>query len=279
MGIINANTIIDKMTLNMSEQEWSVKAHGKAEIAGPMSFSTIEGSNEIDFEEITVPEDMEQINKYLSNPSIGLAFDFGASYDFLDYFTASIAVQDLGFIKWNNASTAEMPGAEWKFNGFGTVSPDTEIGDQLDEMTDDILQMFKMEMTGSGIKKTNALSATVHAALEARMPFYERLSFGILGTVRADGPYSWTEGRLIMSIAPVNVLSAAASYAVSDFGHSLGAVLNIHLPGINLYAGFDSILPALNVTPQMVPVNALNTNMTMGLTIAFGKAEGRYRNN
>jgi hypothetical protein len=139
--------------------------------------------------------------------------------------------------------------------------------------------MFKMEMTGSGIKKTNALSATVHAALEARMPFYERLSFGILGTVRADGPYSWTEGRLIMSIAPVNVLSAAASYAVSDFGHSLGAVLNIHLPGINLYAGFDSILPALNVTPQMVPVNALNTNMTMGLTIAFGKAEGRYRNN
>ena len=279
MGLVNANAIIDNMTLNMTGQEWSVKAHGKAEIAGPISFGTIDGSNEIDFEDIKVPEDMEQINEYLSSPSIGLAFDLGASYDFLDYFTASIAVQDLGFINWNNTTTAEMPGAEWKFNGFGTISPDAEIGDQLSDMADDLLGMLKMEMTGNAQKKSNALSATIHAAVEARMPFYERLSFGILGTVRADGPCSWTEGRLIMSVSPVNILSAAASYAISDFGHSLGAVLNIHLPGFNLYAGIDSILPIMNVTPQFIPIDALNTNLTMGLTFAFGKAEGRYRNN
>ena len=82
-----------------------------------------------------------------------------------------------------------------------------------------------------------------------------------------------------MSVAPVNILSAAASYAISDFGHSLGAVLNIHLPGFNLYAGIDSILPIMNVTPQFIPIDALNTNLTMGLTFAFGKAQGRYRNN
>jgi hypothetical protein len=75
----------------------------------------------------------------------------------------------------------------------------------------------------------------------------------------------------------VNFFSLAASYAVSNFGNSVGGAVNIHLPGLNLYAGLDSFLPLMNVTPQFVPIDSANTNLTFGLTFTFGKAQGRYR--
>ena len=112
------------------------------------------------------------------------------------------------------------------------------------------------------------------------MPFYERLSFGLLGTQRISGSYSWTEGRLSANLAPVNFFSLSCSCAASSFGNSVGAVVNFHFPGLNLYAGVDSFLPLLNVVPKYyIPVGHLNTNLALGLDITFGKAVGRYRKN
>lgn len=278
MGMIQADALIDDLNLKMDGQEWAVTAHGEAEFSGPVSFGTVSGSNEVDFDSVEVPEDSEEWNEYMAAPSIGAAIDLGATFDFLDYFTASVSVTDLGFIGWKGTTTAVMSGGKWSFQGFGNIGAgeDENIGDQFEEMGDEMLQMLKMEKTGDNIKKTNMLGATIHAGLEARMPFYERLSFGILGTHRFDGIYSWTEGRVSANVAPLNFLSVAASYALSNYGSSLGGVINIHLPGFNLYAGLDSFLPMLDVTPQMVPVSSMNTNLTFGLTFAFGKAERRY---
>ena len=277
-GIAQANLLVDNLNLTMSDTQWTVKAHGTAEISGPVRVGTIEGTNELNFEYMETPESMFEWVEFFSSPSIGAAVDFGASYDFLDYFTASVSVLDLGYISWKGTTSAAMKGGEWTFDGFENLgSDDGSVDEQLSQLGDDLLKMLKMERTADFITKKSMLSATVHAGLEARMPFYERLTFGLLGTHRIDGPYSWTEGRLSANLAPVNWFSLAGSYAYSDFGNSVGAAVNIHLPGLNLYAGLDSFLPFKDVTPQYVPINALNTNITFGLTFTFGKAVGRYR--
>lgn len=277
-GLAQVNMIIDNLNMTMNDKQWTVTAHGKAELSGPTSIGATDdnGSTNID---INMPESMSEWVEYLSSPSIGLAFDLGASFDFLKYFTASVSVLDLGYVTWNNTTTSVMPGGQWKFEGFENLgSEDGSVDEQLDALGKNFMDMLKMETTATNIKKKNMLSATIHAGIEARMPFYERLSFGFLATQRIDGPYSWTEGRFSANLAPVNWFSLAGSYAYSDFGNSLGGAVNIHLPGINLYAGLDSFLPLAAVTPQFVPVNTLNTNLTLGLTITFGKAKGRYRN-
>lgn len=277
-GLARTNILVDNLNLTMNGQQWTVKAHGDAAISGPVRIGTKEGSNELNLSDIRTPETMEEFTEYLSSPSIGAAIDLGASFDFLKYFTASLSVLDLGFVSWNGTTTAVMPGGEWKFDGFENLgSSDGSVDDQLSALGDELAQMLKMEKVDDYVKKNSMLSATIHAGIEARMPFYERLSFGLLATQRIDGPYSWTEGRLIANLAPVNWFSLAGSYAYSNFGNSLGGVINIHLPGFNLYAGLDSFLPMSEVTPQYVPVNALNTNMTFGLTFTFGKAVSRYR--
>jgi hypothetical protein len=77
---------------------------------------------------------------------------------------------------------------------------------------------------------------------------------------------------------PSSWFSLSASGALSNYGKSAGGAVNIHLPGFNLYAGVDSYLPLLNVTPQYIPIDSFNTNVTLGLAITFGKANGRYWN-
>lgn len=275
MGIARADVLIDNLNLQMSGTEWSVTSHGQAEISGPLTVGTLEGTNEVDFDSIEFGDVME----YISTPSIGLAFDLGASFDFLDYFTASVSVLDLGYISWNETTTAVMPGGKWNFNGFGTIETGegSSIGDQFSQIGDEFMKMLKLEKSGDALKKSDMLSATLHAGFEARMPFYERLAFGLLYTQRFDGIYSWSEGRLSANVAPTGWFSAAASYAYSSYGNSLGGVVNIHLAGLNLYAGVDSFLPLMNVTPQYIPVDSMNTNLTLGLTFLFGKPVGRYR--
>ena len=268
-GLAQGNMLIDNMSISMNSEKWSVVSHGKAELSGPLTFGTVEGGNHID------RIDTEgEVSSYFSKPNIGLALDLGASFDFLEYFTASVSVLDFGFIGWNRTTTAVMPGGEWVFDGLAL---DEGVDTQIGNLGKQLLNMLKLEKTGSDVKRTNMLAATIHAGIEARMPFYERLSFGLLATQRVDGPYSWTEGRLSANVAPVNWLSVAGSYAISNFGNSLGGVLNVHLPGFNLYMGMDSFLPLMKVTPQFVPVNRMNTNLTMGITFTFGKAIGRYR--
>lgn len=268
-GLAQGNMLIDNMSISMNSEKWSVVSHGKAELSGTLTFGTVEGGNHID------RIDTEgEVSSYFSKPNIGLALDLGASFDFLEYFTASVSVLDFGFIGWNRTTTAVMPGGEWVFDGLAL---DEGVDTQIGNLGKQLLNMLKLEKTGSDVKRTNMLAATIHAGIEARMPFYERLSFGLLATQRVDGPYSWTEGRLSANVAPVNWLSVAGSYAISNFGNSLGGVLNVHLPGFNLYMGMDSFLPLMKVTPQFVPVNRMNTNLTMGITFTFGKAIGRYR--
>lgn len=279
MGIARADVLVDDLNLKMDGQEWAVTAHGNAEVSGPIGFGTVEGTNEIDMGDITLP-DIEAISEYLVNPSLGVAVDLGATFDFLKYFTASVSVLDLGYVGWKSTTSAVMPGGKWSFDGFDNISfgEGGGIDDEFDQLGESLGNMLKMEITENNITKSNSLAATVHVGLEARMPFYERLAFGLLGTQRMDGIYSWTEGRVSANLAATNWLSFAASYAVSDFGNSAGGVVNIHLPGLNLYAGLDSFLPLMNVTPQYIPIDSMNTNVTFGFNFTFGKAKGRYRN-
>lgn len=285
IGIMRADALIDELNLKMTGDEWSVTAHGTAEVSVP--FPADEAASEKDPNLLTlltgpfeVIKDIgEGMEDYYSKASVGFAVDLGASFDFLEYFTASVSVLDLGFIGWNETTTAVMPGGKWSFGGFENISfaDGGGIDSEIDRLGESLEDMIKMEVTGEGIKKSNPLAATVHAGLEARVPFYERLTFGLLGTKRINGIYSWTEGRFSANLAPTNWFSLAGSYAVSEFGNSVGGAANIHLPGLNIYAGLDSFLPLMNVTPQYIPIDNANTNLTFGMTLTFGKAEGRYR--
>lgn len=274
VGVISADLLMNNVNLKMAADEWSVSADGELLVNGPFDID-----ESLDFESITYPASFEDLKNM--EHSTGFAVDLGVSADFLEYFTASASVLDLGSIGWKQGFSAHTPsGAEpWRFTGFGEISHDgnnTSVEDQIDAMVDDLMTVFNLTKSDDHKPGRRPLGATAHLGLEARMPFYERLSFGLLGTRRFDGSYSWTEGRISANIAPANAFSASCSYAVSTYGSSLGAAINLHSDGLTFFAGLDSFLPLFSVTPQFIPVNRWNTNLTLGLNLTIGNYKGRF---
>ena len=270
VGVFNLDFAMDKMTLEANAEKWAVQAHGNMMMAGILSLQNTEGS--VSNWTIGTGED---IMASLMDPSYGFALDLGATYDFLEYFTASLSVQDLGFMSWKNTTIVETPHTAWSFEGFESIESD-QIGDQINSITSDITDALNFEVKEAGTKKTSALAATINAGIEARMPFYQRLAFGLLYTQRIEGVYSWSEGRIAASLAPTRWFSLSTNYAISNFGHSWGGAVNLHVPGIGIFVGMDSFTPLLNVTPQYIPINPINTNLALGINVTFGKYHGRY---
>lgn len=270
LGVHNIDLSMKQLYFQTSPEKWSVEAKGNMMLAGILAMEQFSDSTP----NWTIGAADDIVSNF-TDPCLGFALDLGATYDFLDYFTASLSVQDLGVMKWKNATIAETPQTSWSFEGFESLDTD-QISEQISSLTSSMMNAFNFDINESGTEKSSPLGVTVNAGIEARMPFYERLAFGFLYTQRIEGVYSWSEGRLAASLAPTRWFSLSTNYAISNFGHSWGGAVNLHLPGIGIFVGMDSFSPLLNVTPQYIPINPINTNLAFGVNFSFGKYHGRY---
>ena len=273
MGIESMRTKIKDLSLKMDGDQWMVKAEGNA------MFSSIPASIAAGEDDITT----EQLMSLVQKPNIGFAVDLGVSVDLFKYLTLSASIVDLGLISWNNVATYRLSNEPWVYEGFN-LSTDQNVSsnfnEQLDAELNKLGSLFNVEdMTPEmKAKHMQKLAMTAHVGVEARLPFYERLSVGILGTHRFNGSHSWTEGRFSLNWALLRWFSLAANYAISDLGHSYGAAINLHTQGFSLFLGTDSFRPVLALAPGegFVPLNEINTNVVLGVNFPFGKYNGRF---
>ena len=103
------------------------------------------------------------------------------------------------------------------------------------------------------------------------------MSVGFLYSSRIAGQYSKNEGRFFLNLEPAKWFGISASYGASNFGSSLGAIINFDLPGLGLFVGTDYAF--WNVTPTVenlgipLPYGKMNLNLNFGLTFNVS----RYR--
>ena len=171
----------------------------------------------------------------------GLGVDVGLTFEPLDGLYITAAANDLGFINWKG-----NVGAAWHI--------DSEIGD-------DWKDFLKLEDTSG--RFTSGLNYSVNAGVKYKMPFYDRLSVGLLGTLQKH----YKEARLGIDITPIDFLSLAASGAIGSQGFNLGAALNIKFRFLNFFIGTDAVF--FNYTPQMIPLDKVNSMVTTGLVITI----------
>ena len=172
----------------------------------------------------------------------GLGLDLGATWMPTDGLEIGLSVLDLGFIGWNGTLHGIIKYTDKKFN------------DEEDAL----------ELEAIAAEKTNTLlDYNIHLSAKYRMPFYEGLSVGLLGTYQKH----FKEARLGIDVTPLRAISIAASAAYNTYGLDFGAALNFRLPGVNLFLGADSIY--FKMTPDMIPETRGITNVTAGLAFAF----------
>jgi hypothetical protein len=146
------------------------------------------------------------------------------------------------------------------------------VGEQVEEQLDEIMssaeEMLEFQVDDMQEEKT-WLGATMYLGAEYEMPFYQSLSIGLLYGQRFSKYTGWNDVRGYLNISPLGWLEASTNVSFSTFGTSLGWMFNFHPAGFSFFVGSDYMVTKVN--PQFIPINEMNTNITLGVNIPLGK--------
>lgn len=274
-GLGYANFKAEHLHVGLTEDQWLVNGHASLVGTGfGAKFKYKEGKNYVDpaTGQVTDRQRIDGIDDDDLKAKLGgfgMAIDLGATYQLLPELKLSAAITDLGFISWKNTLRATSKG-EWKFDGFkndiyvdGTDTGHNKIEDQLDDIGDDLENLFSLYDDGTG-SSCKALAATLNVGADYELPVYRKLHFGFLYTSRIQGRYSWHQGMLSANIRPVKAIEVTANVAASSTGVTCGAVLDLHAPHFNFFIGTDRFIGKLS--KQGIPLHSLNSNVTLGMS-------------
>ena len=265
LGGANVDARFNKAQLTLGEDAWSAVTNAEIQ-------ASVKGLNyETEINEATNHEyvsGMEADESGLNG--FGMAVDLGAEFKPNKYWSISVALLDLGYIKWNNNMVASTGGDKSFTTDAYSFSVDADapnfIGDELEKKVDDLSAIYELEDMGDMGPRTTALAATLNIGAEFALPVYDKLKFGLLNSTRFQGDYTWTEFRLGANINPVKPLSLGANVAVGTYGWGFGWMANVNVTGFNLFLGMDRTLGKL--TKEGLPLSS-NGSVNLGVNIPF----------
>lgn len=270
---------VSNARLNLkAPDQWTLIADAQAEVSVKgMSWGEMEQK---EYSDGTTYEQIDFGNVDVENAGLngwGLAFDLGAEWDlgeqgWLEGMKVSASLLDLGFLSWNETHVAYNLGKEVHFTGFNDIQidggPGTPAEDQADGYADKFSSLVALQ-DGGVRSSTSSLAATLNLGVEYQMPFYDKLSVGLLSTTRIQGRYSWNEERISATVSPVKWFEASVNLGFGTRGTSFGWVANIHPKGFNLFVGMDHT--SCKLAKQGIPLGN-STGFTIGINFPFGKS-------
>lgn len=200
----------------------------------------------------------------------GVALDLGAQFKLNQDWNFSASVLDLGFINWSNNMLASTNGVQTFSTDKYSFNVDDEalnsFDNEWDKMRDDLSMLYELNDMGDQGSRSKMLAATINLAAEYSLPVYRNLTFGLLNTTRLQGDYTWTEFRLSANVNPIKAISAGANIAMGTYGCAFGWIVNVNVPGFNLFVGMDHT--ATKLAKQGVPLTS-NASVNVGMNFPF----------
>lgn len=274
VGLKHLDMAITHMDVDLDQRGWT------AEGSATMYTSGINYKTEIKDYKIDRRGQYESVSGLsfsgLSPRGIGLAVDFGATYQRNENWMFSAAVRDFGFVCWPNSKKAANYGRPFVFDGIHNVclkEPDKEYGmanpikeslrNQVNQLGDDLMDLMHLEEIRS-VVKTQMLSATLLAGVRYKK---NQWTTGALVSSYIKGDLTWMEGRLSATYTPIEHLDISLAPAYATTGFSLGGMVSYQFRnGIHLHMGSDALVPSFN--HQLMPTT-LCGSLQIGMTFAI----------
>lgn len=253
-GLANASLNIDQMDVTLQSDEWNATASGTLDMhmngASVMSTDGTFGLGDLDA-------------AFSGLAGFGAAIDFGATYDVLDDLQLSLAVNDLGFISWNkNSNIRGTMADQFSFSGIVIDEDGNQVTDTSDLNMDDLI--FEQESAQSS---TESLQANINLGAEYKL-WSDKVGVGAVYSARFWRNETIHNVTTSVNYTPINLFTAAATYAITTNANAFGVGLNFALQHFNIYLATD-ILTARK-SAQFIPIDQSMMNVSLGLAVAIG---------
>lgn len=223
--------------------------------------------------------------KSIKPSGFGAAFDLGVKWYPFEGFSATFGINDLGGITWKYSDylTSKVSAT---FNGLENVGTDTDLSKAFDKIWSDIKEQFVVT-PNENVSKMEMLPFNMNLGARYRMPFYQRLSAGVLCTFAHNSFSNLFTTRFGATVTPVDWFSISGNYGFSNRSAVFGTALSVNLAFLNIHFGFDAYsgkcamldsntmfdsygldIPLKGI---MMPLNGFNFVCNFGMTIQFGQ--------
>jgi hypothetical protein len=276
VGAEAAELMLQKMKVTIHANSWSVESQGQLIASSPaLQVSLYEDSGNVNLSSFAFDGSKAAPSGW------GGAVDFGFSWNILPILTLSGAILDLGTIRWSHDfAFATQEGAyEWCPDATNTGAQD--LAAEVDRLLSSASNMLRWTVIADARPTFEPMPFRVHLGAEFRMPFYERLSAGLLYQGRFLDAFARHTGRFSVNWNPLDFLSLSTSATLTRLGESLGFALNLHPDAVNLILGCDYIplrvmdanrlFGTTNSRWAILPRDQMKLNFYLGLNIAFGR--------
>lgn len=250
----------------MSENQWMIQSKGVADLSLSGAALTQNSKGEID--------GFEYDTNKIGIAGFGGAIDLGATYKLMDNLTLSMALTDIGFIRWNKNKRGETPNEEFVFDGFSNIGaedgPDGEnpFDTDKDQLLDNLEALIKFKEADAPSSRSTWLKTTMNIGAEYGI-LNNKISFGLLSSTRFSQPKTWTELMATVNLRPAKWFMAALNGSVSNMGCGWGGLINFCPRGFNLFIGADYI-PTQFAPKYYAPINRAKINFNFGINFPLG---------
>lgn len=260
LGLADLYAGTNPSPVNLGANSISVKPDVALDFSGLMTFQPAASGKITDFGAIG----------FNGSPvgGFGAALDLGVQFNPFPGFEAMVAVNDLGFISWNNSFSGGIKG-DFTFSGGAISLEGGEIKTDLTGLVDKLTDSFKI-VTNTAGSRMSSMPFNVAAGAKYKMPFYDKLSVGALATYHNSAYNPWFDARLGVTITPVSLIGLSANIGTGTFGPTFGAALDAHLGPVNILLGLDSFMgKAGKYSGIPIPLNQFLANIHAGIAFTF----------
>lgn len=247
-GLAGAKVYSESMNVNTSESSISVNAKNWLMVAQPACQFALDKDGCYNL-------DSFRFNS-IGLGGFGAAVDLGVIVEPVNGLECSLAINDLGGIGWN-------------YNVCGRSSGSAEVTDALAADPDALLNDFVKFRPSEAVSSFEMLPFTVNAGVRYKMPFYDKLSAGLLGSFHNYRNAPSMNVRFGATVTPTNWFSFTANYGYGTYGSSTGAMFSISGGAFNLFLGVETSLSRV-MADMPIPVDNFLYTVNSGITFRFG---------
>lgn len=269
VGLARAKSYFTQFNVSLGENEWYAEAVGELEVnSNLLTIPTRqEAGQDGVYRNYYQLDDMEFDAKF-KPAGYGAAFDIGATYEPIPNLLVSAAINDIGFIAWNKASSMHgtvsrrltFDGAQVDASGVADI--DFDLGELKFEQVDEE-------------SATRMLHYTMNLGAEYRL-WDRRVGFGALYQIHKYDYAALHNLTASVNFQPVRWFGLSGSYSfIDNRASALGLGLNLNPGWINFYIATDVLLTKKSA--QWIPIKQGRMNFNLGIGVPMGKRGLRQR--